>query len=134
MYIATIPTGKELGVYGPFVRRNQSEDAARRLNDWFKLRDCPQTVAMHFAEQGELFEHDRDNLRQMRDAAAADADGDPGAAHQARAELRELGGDGGGEIERRRVREILPHADHAWKSCHGMSRTTRRALRYLRGG
>jgi excinuclease ABC subunit C len=59
VYIATTPTGKEQGVYGPFVRRNQSEDAARRLNDWFKLRDCPQTVAMNFAEQGELFEHDR---------------------------------------------------------------------------
>jgi excinuclease ABC subunit C len=59
VYITTTPTGKELGAYGPFVRRNQSEDAARRLNDWFKLRDCPQTVAMHFAEQGELFEPDR---------------------------------------------------------------------------
>ena len=59
VYVATEPTGKELGAYGPFVRRNQSEDAARRLNDWFKLRDCPQTVEMNFAEQGELFEHER---------------------------------------------------------------------------
>ncbi|HEY1189856.1 MAG TPA: UvrB/UvrC motif-containing protein, partial [Gemmata sp.] len=30
-----------------------------RLNDWFKLRDCPQTVALSFAEQGELFDPDR---------------------------------------------------------------------------
>jgi excinuclease ABC subunit C len=59
VYVATKPTGKEMGIYGPFVRRYQSEDAARRLNDWFKLRDCPQTVAMNFAEQGELFDHDR---------------------------------------------------------------------------
>jgi excinuclease ABC subunit C len=59
VYVATVPTGKELGIYGPFVRRGQSEDAARRLNDWFKLRDCPQTVAMAFAEQGELFDGDR---------------------------------------------------------------------------
>jgi excinuclease ABC subunit C len=59
VFVASKPTGKELGAYGPFVRRTQSEEAARRLNDWFKLRDCPQTVAMTFAEQGELFEHDR---------------------------------------------------------------------------
>lgn len=59
VYVATAPTGNELATYGPFVRRYQSEDAARRLNDWFKLRDCPQTVAMNFAEQGKLFEHDR---------------------------------------------------------------------------
>jgi excinuclease ABC subunit C len=59
IFVTAAPTGKELGIYGPFIRRNQSEDAVRRLNDYFKLRDCPQTVAMHFAEQGELFEHDR---------------------------------------------------------------------------
>jgi excinuclease ABC subunit C len=59
VHVTAKPTGKELAVYGPFVRRTQSEDAARRLNDWFKLRDCPQSVAMNFAEQGELFEHDR---------------------------------------------------------------------------
>jgi excinuclease ABC subunit C len=59
VYVAPRPTGKELGAYGPFVRRTQSEEAARRLNDWFKLRDCPQTVALNFAEQGELFDPDR---------------------------------------------------------------------------
>lgn len=59
VYVTTNPTGKELGIYGPFVRRYQSEDAVRRLNDWFKLRDCPKTVPMNFAEQGVLFEDDR---------------------------------------------------------------------------
>ncbi|MBM3979794.1 MAG: ethanolamine utilization protein [Planctomycetes bacterium] len=59
VYVTTKPTGKELGVYGPFVRWYRSEDAARRLNDYFKLRDCPQTVALCFAEQGELFDHGR---------------------------------------------------------------------------
>ena len=59
VHVVAKPTGQELASYGPFVRRYQSEDAARRLNDWFKLRDCPQSVAMNFAEQGELFEHDR---------------------------------------------------------------------------
>src|SRR5215207_1074858 len=59
VYVAARPTGHELGVYGPFVRWTNSEDAARRLNDLFKLRDCPKTVPMNFAEQGELFDADR---------------------------------------------------------------------------
>jgi excinuclease ABC subunit C len=59
VYTAKAPTGKELGVYGPLVARGRSEDAARRLNDWFGLRDCPSTVPMVFADQAELFPDDR---------------------------------------------------------------------------
>jgi excinuclease ABC subunit C len=59
VYVAARPTGHEIGVYGPFVRWTNSDDAARRLNDLFKLRDCPQTVTLNFAEQGELFDADR---------------------------------------------------------------------------
>ena len=59
VHIASKPTGTELGAYGPFVKRYKSDDAARRLNDLFKLRDCPQTVPLSFAEQGELFDGDR---------------------------------------------------------------------------
>lgn len=59
VYVAPKPTGKELGVYGPFVKRSKSDDAARRLNHLFKLRDCPQTVPLTFAEQGELFDGER---------------------------------------------------------------------------
>lgn len=59
VYVAARPTGDEQAVYGPFAKWDRSDDAARRLNHWFKLRDCPQSVAMNFAEQGELFEHDR---------------------------------------------------------------------------
>jgi excinuclease ABC subunit C len=58
-YVATRPTGKELGAYGPLVSRVRSEDAARRINDWFKLRDCPQTVPLVFSDQAELFPMDR---------------------------------------------------------------------------
>lgn len=58
-YVAKSPTGKEHASYGPLVARWRSEDAVRRLNDWFKLRDCPQTVPLAFADQGELFEEDR---------------------------------------------------------------------------
>ncbi len=59
VYVTPRPTGKELGAYGPFVRWDKSDDAARRLNHWFKLRDCPQSVSLSFAEQGELFDSDR---------------------------------------------------------------------------
>ncbi|MBA4067533.1 MAG: ethanolamine utilization protein [Isosphaera sp.] len=55
VYAAAAPTGKEQGVYGPLVKRGRSDDAARRLNDWFKLRDCPQTVPLAFADQPDLF-------------------------------------------------------------------------------
>ncbi len=53
------PTGKELGCYGPLVSRHRSADAVRRLNDWFQLRDCPNTVPMAFADQREMFPEDR---------------------------------------------------------------------------
>jgi excinuclease ABC subunit C len=59
VYVTNAPTGKELGVYGPLVARTNSEDAARRLNDWFQLRDCPQTVTLSFADQPELFPESR---------------------------------------------------------------------------
>ena len=55
VYVVKTPTGKEPGCYGPLVSWRRSEDAARRLNDWFKLRDCPRTVPLAFADQGELF-------------------------------------------------------------------------------
>jgi excinuclease ABC subunit C len=41
------------------VSRDRTTDAARRLNDWFKLRDCPETVPLGFADQAELFDDDR---------------------------------------------------------------------------
>jgi excinuclease ABC subunit C len=58
-YVSRAPTGKDLGVYGPFTSAARAGEAVRRLNDWYRLRDCAQTVAMHFAEQGELFPEDR---------------------------------------------------------------------------
>ena len=58
-YVASRPTGKELGAYGPLVSRWRSDDAVRRINDWFKLRDCPQTVPMAFSDQADLFPLDR---------------------------------------------------------------------------
>lgn len=58
-YLSRETTGKEVAVYGPFVGRGRSRDAVRRLNLEFKLRDCPNTVPMRFADQGELFPEER---------------------------------------------------------------------------
>ena len=65
VYVLKSPTGKERGCYGPLVKWWRSEDAARRLNDWFKLRDCPQTVPLTFRDQGQLFDRD-DGARCLR--------------------------------------------------------------------
>ncbi len=58
-YLTRDPTGKEVARYGPLVGRGRAADAVRRVNDWFKLRDCPATVAMVFADQPALFDGDR---------------------------------------------------------------------------
>jgi len=50
------PTGKLLACYGPFVGRKRSQLAVRWLNQYFRLRDCPGTVAMKFADYAPLFE------------------------------------------------------------------------------
>lgn len=58
-YVNRTPNGKDVGVYGPFTSAARANEAVRRLNDWYRLRDCAQTVKMHFAEQGQLFEEER---------------------------------------------------------------------------
>lgn len=54
-YLSATPTGKERAVFGPLVGRGQLDEAVRRLNDAFGLRDCPATVPMRFADQPRLF-------------------------------------------------------------------------------
>jgi excinuclease ABC subunit C len=58
-YVNRSPNGKDLGVYGPLTSASRAGEAVRRLNDWYRLRDCAQTIAMHFADQGVLFEQER---------------------------------------------------------------------------
>ena len=58
-YLTREPTGKETASYGPLVGRSHLEDALRRLNDWFRLRDCSQRIPLMFADQPELFPEDR---------------------------------------------------------------------------
>jgi excinuclease ABC subunit C len=58
-YVNRTPNGKDVGVYGPFTSAARAGEAVRRLNDWYRLRDCPQTVTMHFADQQNLFVEER---------------------------------------------------------------------------
>jgi excinuclease ABC subunit C len=58
-YLTKSLTGKETAVYGPFVGRARAQESVRRLNDAFRLRDCPSTVPLHFVDQKELFDGDR---------------------------------------------------------------------------
>jgi excinuclease ABC subunit C len=58
-YVNRSPNGKDVGVYGPFTSASRAGYAVRRLNDWYRLRDCAQTVPMHFADQRELFTAER---------------------------------------------------------------------------
>jgi excinuclease ABC subunit C len=55
LYLSREPTGNEVACFGPVKGVRIARDAVRRLNDLFKLRDCAQTQAMHFADQRELF-------------------------------------------------------------------------------
>ncbi len=58
-FVTKSPTGKEAACFGPLTTWYRSEEAVRRLNDWFKLRDCASTVPMAFADQADLFPLDR---------------------------------------------------------------------------
>jgi excinuclease ABC subunit C len=53
------PAGDLLACYGPLPGYNFVVEAVRKLNDLFRLRDCPQAQTMRFAEQRELFPLDR---------------------------------------------------------------------------
>lgn len=54
-YLAVRPPANAAAAYGPVPSGEKAREAVRRLNDWYKLRDCPQAVGLSFAEQGELF-------------------------------------------------------------------------------
>lgn len=49
-----VPCGSEMS-FGPVPSGRRARDAVRCVNDWFRLRDCPQTQPMVFAEETDLF-------------------------------------------------------------------------------
>ncbi len=58
-YVVTKPPRKSLGCFGPLPGLQRTRDAVRRLNDWYRLRDCPQSQKMIFSDQPELFPLER---------------------------------------------------------------------------
>jgi excinuclease ABC subunit C len=53
------PTSSVLTCFGPILAGRRAREAVRRLNDWFRLRDCPQKQQMIFADEPELFAVER---------------------------------------------------------------------------
>jgi excinuclease ABC subunit C len=54
-FLAGRPPSTALAVYGPVPAGPKAREAVRRVNDWYRLRDCPQKQEMVFADQNELF-------------------------------------------------------------------------------
>jgi excinuclease ABC subunit C len=55
IFLAKQPPRTAFARFGPVPAGLQAREAVRRLNDWFRLRDCPQAQKMSFADQPELF-------------------------------------------------------------------------------
>jgi excinuclease ABC subunit C len=55
IFLARRPPAGALASFGPVPASRHAREAVRRLNDWYRLRDCSQAQEMVFAEQGELF-------------------------------------------------------------------------------
>src|SRR5262245_28693303 len=54
-YIHRQVSKNALAVYGPLPGNRRLFDAVRRINDFYHLRDCPQTQKMTFVDQPQLF-------------------------------------------------------------------------------
>jgi excinuclease ABC subunit C len=54
-FVAARAPSTALAAFGPVPGMHRAREAVRRLNDWFRLRDCPQKQTMVFAGQAELF-------------------------------------------------------------------------------
>jgi excinuclease ABC subunit C len=55
LFLSRQITTKVQAAFGPITQGKSAVEAVRRLNDWFKLRDCPQPTEMIFPDQGDLF-------------------------------------------------------------------------------
>ncbi len=59
LFLAVRPPASTLAAFGPVRSGRHLEEAVRRLNHWFGLRDCPSSQELLFAEQEELFPRHR---------------------------------------------------------------------------
>src|SRR5262245_3526853 len=60
LFLSRTITSRVQAAFGPITMGDRAVDAVRRLNDWFRLRDCPQPQEMIFPDQKELFTQVRD--------------------------------------------------------------------------
>ncbi len=56
VFLAPQPPRTASVSFGPVPAGFRAREAVRRLNDWFRLRDCAQSQKMTFADQRELFQ------------------------------------------------------------------------------
>jgi excinuclease ABC subunit C len=54
-FLSTRPGGRGTRCFGPVPASQRAREAVRHINDLFRLRDCPQSQEMVFADQRELF-------------------------------------------------------------------------------
>jgi excinuclease ABC subunit C len=55
LFLAKQPPRTAMAGFGPVPAGFKAREAVRRLNDWFRLRDCSQAQKMTFSDQLELF-------------------------------------------------------------------------------
>jgi excinuclease ABC subunit C len=55
VFLANRPPSTASARFGPVQAGRKAREAVRRVNDCFRLRDCPQSQEMVFADQQELF-------------------------------------------------------------------------------
>ncbi|MBV9125894.1 MAG: UvrB/UvrC motif-containing protein, partial [Planctomycetes bacterium] len=55
LFLSARPPANVLACFGPVSAGQRVRDAVRRVNDWLRLRDCPQAQEMVFTDQAELF-------------------------------------------------------------------------------
>lgn len=59
VYVTRQPTRNNRGIWGPFVGRARVDAAVRRLNDYYRLRDCSISFPMAFSDDKPLFDSDK---------------------------------------------------------------------------
>lgn len=60
LFLSRTITSRVQSAFGPITASKRADDAVRRLNDWFQLRDCPQPQEMIFPDPKDLFPQVRD--------------------------------------------------------------------------
>jgi len=55
VFLTSRPAAGVLGCFGPVLASYKASQAVRHLNDLFRLRDCPRSQVMVFADQREFF-------------------------------------------------------------------------------